>query len=36
MITPTAALISAASTFALLWFGLLVYSRYQNKAVKYL
>ena len=36
MIEPSAVLISAASTFALLYMGLWIYSRYQNKAVKYL
>ena len=35
-IEPMTALISAVSTFALLWMGLYIYSRYQNKAVKYL
>ena len=35
-IAPSSVLLSAISTFGLLWLGLFVYSRYQNKAVKYL
>jgi len=35
-IDPISALISAVSTFVLLWIGLFIYSRYQNKVVKYL
>ena len=34
-IAPSSVLLSAISTFGLLWLGLFVYSRYQNKAVKY-
>jgi len=36
LIDPISALISAVSTFVLLWIGLFIYSRYQNKVVKYL
>lgn len=35
-IAPSSVLLSAICTFGLLWLGLFVYSRYQNKAVKYL
>jgi ABC-type polysaccharide/polyol phosphate export permease len=35
-IETTSILASAASTLFLLWIGLWVYSRFQNKAVKYL
>ena len=35
-IAPSSVLLSAMCTFGLLWLGLFVYSRYQNKAVKYL
>ena len=36
IIEPASVLASAASTLLLLWIGLWIYSRFQNKAVKYL